>query len=70
MHELKRWSEDEVNINKREPKFQMPRNLTSTDLPLQKDTGAKSKAIEIVKDKLNVSYKGIQTTIDKTRKNG
>ena len=46
----------------------MPRNLTSTDLPLQKDTGSKSKAMEILKDKLNVSYKGIQTRIDKNTK--
>ena len=52
MHDLQRWSEDEVNINKREPKLQTPRNLTNSDLPTQKDTSAKSKAIEIVKDKL------------------
>ena len=68
MHELQRWSEDEVNINKREPKLQMLRNLTNTDLPTKKDTGAKSKAIETVKDKLNVRYNGIQTTVDKNTK--
>ena len=68
MHDLKRWSEDEVSINKREPKLQMPRNLTNTDLPTQQNTAAKSKAIELVKVKLNVRYKGIQKPIDKTRK--
>ena len=57
MHDLQRWSKDEININKREPKLQMPRNLTNSYLPTQKDTGAKSKAIEIVKDKINVIYK-------------
>ena len=67
-HDLQRWSEDEVNINQRDPKLQMPRNLTNSDLPTQKDTGAKSKAIEIVKDKLNVRYKGIQATVDKNTK--
>ena len=46
----------------------MPRNLTNSDLPTQKDTGAKSKAIKIVKDKLNVRYKGIQATVDKNTK--
>ena len=68
MHDLQRLSEDEVNINEREPKLQMPRNLINSDLPTQKDTGAKSKAIEIVKDKLNVRYKGIQATADKNKK--
>ena len=29
MHDLQRWSEDEVNINKREQILQMPRNLTN-----------------------------------------
>ena len=46
----------------------MPRSLTNTDLPTQQDTGAKSKGIKIIKDKLNVRYKGIQTTIDKNTK--
>ena len=48
MHDLQRWSEDEVNIIKREQKLQMPRSLTNSDSPTQKDTGAKCKAIEIV----------------------
>ena len=51
MHDLQRWSEDEVNINKREPKLQMPRNLTNSDLHSQKDTEAKSEAMEKVKNK-------------------
>ena len=68
MHDLKRWSEDEFKINKSEPKLQMLRYLTNTDLPTQKDTGAKSKAIETVKDKLDVRYNGIQTTVDKNTK--
>ena len=69
MHDLQRWSKDEVNINKRELKLQMPRNMTKSDLPTQKDTGAKSKAIESVKDKINVRYKAIQPTVDKNMKN-
>ena len=36
----------------------MPRNLTNTNSPTQQNTGAKSKNIELVKDKLNVLYKG------------
>ena len=47
----------------------MPRDLTNSDLTTQqKETGAKSKAIKIVKDKLNVRYKGLQTTADKNTK--
>ena len=66
MHDLQRWSEDEVSINKRDQKLQMPRDLTTSDVTTQqKDTGAKSKAIENVKDKLNIRYKGLQTTVDK-----
>ena len=68
MHGLQRWSEDEVNINKREQILQMPRNLTNSDLPTQKDTGAKSKATERVKNKINVRYKGIQATLDENTK--
>ena len=53
MYDLQRWSEDEVSINKRDQKPQMPRDLTHSDVTTQqKDTGAKSKAIEIVKDKV------------------
>ena len=49
-HELLRWSEDEVSINKRDQKPLMPRDLTNTGVTKQqKDTGAKSKAIEIIK---------------------
>ena len=47
----------------------MPRDLTNSDLTTQqKDTGAKFKAIEIINDKLNVRYKGLQTTVDKNTK--
>ena len=43
--------------------------MTNSDVTTpQKDTGAKSKAIEIVKNKLNVRYKGLQTTVDKNTK--
>ena len=71
MHDLERWSENEVNINNRDQKIQMPRDLTKSDLTTQqKDTGAKSKAKEIVKDKLNVRYKGLQTTVAKNTKKG
>ena len=69
MHDLQRWSEDEVSINKPDQKLQMPRYLTNPDVTTQqKDTGGKSKSIEIVKDKLNVRYKGLQTTLDKNTK--
>ena len=68
-HELLRWSEDEVSINKRDQKPLMPRDLTNSGVTKQqKDTGAKSKAIEIIKNKLNVRYKGLQTTVDKNTK--
>ena len=69
LHDLQRWSEDEGSINKRDQKPQMPLELTNSDVTTQqKDTGAKSKAIEIVKNKLNVRYKGLQTTVDKNTK--
>ena len=68
MHDLQRWSEDEVSIKKEELKPQMPRNLTNTNSPTQQTTGAKSKVIEIVNDRLNVRYKGVQTTVDKNTK--
>ena len=68
MHDLQRWSEDELSI-KRDHKLQMPRDLTNSDVTTQqKDTGANSKTIEIVKDKLNVRYKKLQTTVDKNTK--
>ena len=51
-HELQRWSEYEVSINKRDQKPLMPRDLTNSGVTKQqKDTGAKSKAIEIIKNK-------------------
>ena len=68
MHDLQRCSEDEVSIKKKESKPQMPRNLANTNSQKQQNTGAKSKAIEIVKDKLNIRYKGVQTTVDKNTK--
>ena len=36
MHDLQRWSEDEVSINKRDQKQQMPRDLTNSDVLYQK----------------------------------
>ena len=69
MHDLQRWSEDEVSINKRDQKLQMPRDLTNSDVTTQqKDTGAKSKAIELVKAKLNIRCKGLKTTVGKNTK--
>ena len=35
MHNKQRWSEDEVNINKRDQKLQIPRDLTNSDLTTQ-----------------------------------
>ena len=69
IHDIQRWSEDEVNTNKRDQKLQMPPDLTNSDLTTQqKDTGAKSKATEIVKNRLNVKYKGLQTMVHKNTK--
>ena len=69
LHDLQRWSEGEGSINKRDQKPQMPLELTNSDVTTQqKDTGVKSKAIEKVKNKLNIRYKGLQTTVDKNTK--
>ena len=46
-------------------KPQMPKNLASTNSPTQQTSGAKSKVIDIAKDKLIVRYQGIQITVDK-----
>ena len=46
----------------------MPRNLATTNSPTQQNTGAESKTIEIVKDKLNVKISGVQKTAEKNTK--
>ena len=68
MHDLQRWSEDESSVKRRSP---LPTNLQGTSKsPPQQTPGAQSKrTIEIIKDKLNVRYKGIQAPIDKNTKN-
>ena len=71
MHDLKRWSEDEVQIqNKGSPHKvtlkSLPRTLTNTHSPTQPETGAQSSSIELAKNKLNIGYKGVQETIDKS----
>ena len=43
---------------------QLPKNLQLPKSPTQQTTGACHKVIELAKDKLNLRYKGIQTTID------
>ena len=65
MHDLQRWSEDEVTVKKKgNLNTQLPKNLELPKSPTQQTTGARHKVIELAKDKLNVRYKGIQTTID------
>ena len=64
MHELQRWSEDEVCIKKKNYIPNMPKNLENTNSPTQQTSGANSKVIDKAKDKLNLRYKGIQATVD------
>ena len=65
IHDLQRWSEDEVTVKKRRKlNTQLPKNLQLPKSPIQQTTGARHKVIELAKDQLNVGYKGIQTTID------
>ena len=42
MHNKQRWSEDEVNINKRNKKLQIPRDLTNSDLTTQQKDRCKN----------------------------
>ena len=68
MHDLQKWSEDEVSIKKKEKTSpQMPKKLQNSLTPQK--TGAGLKVIDIAKDKLNLRYKGIQRTIDGHTKN-
>ena len=56
-HDLKRCSEDEVSIKRKEkPNHQMPKKLQQLNSPPQQRTGANSKVIELAKDKLNIRY--------------
>ena len=66
MHDLQRWSEDEVQIQKKgSPPKLLPRTLTNKHSPRQPETVAYSKPTELDKNKLNIRYKGVQRTIDK-----
>ena len=51
MHDLQRWSEDEVFIRKKKTKSksQMPKNFQNANSPTQQNTGSNSKIIEIAK---------------------
>ena len=60
MHDLKRWSEDEVQIQKKgsPPKVthkSLPWTLTNTHSTTQPETSAHSRTIELAKNKLNIS---------------
>ena len=73
MHDLERWSEDEVQIRKKgsPPKVThkpLPRTLTNRHSPTQPETGAYSKPIELAKNKLKIRCKGVQPTVDNRRK--
>ena len=70
MHDLQRWAEDEVQIQKTgsTPKVthkSLPRMVTNTHSPTQLETVAHSRPIELAKNKLKIKYKGVQRTIDK-----
>ena len=58
-----------TNIKSREPKTKsttLPKNLEKALSSTHQVTGAKSKkTIELIKNKLNVRYKGVQVTVDK-----
>ena len=60
MHDLQRWSEDEVTIKEKgKTSAQLPKKLQMPKSPTQQITGARHKVVELAKDKLNVRYKGI-----------
>ena len=74
LHDLQRWSEDEMEIQKlgSPPKVthkSLPRTLTNTNSPTQPETGAHSRPIELAKIKFNIRYKGRQKIIDKNIEN-
>ena len=59
MHDLERWSEDEVQIRKKgaPPKVShksLPRTLTNKHSPKQPETSANSKPKELAKNKLDI----------------
>ena len=70
MHDLERWSEDEIQVRKKETPHKVshkpiPRTLTNRHSPTQPEPSAYSKPIELAKNKLNLKYKGVQRTFDK-----
>ena len=73
MHDLERWSEDEVQNRKKVtqqkvPHKATPRTLENKHSSPQPETGAYTEAIELAKNKPNVRYKGVQGTVDKNIK--
>ena len=73
MHDLERWSEDEVQIRKKVtpqkvPHKSIPRTLENKHPSPQPETSAYTKSIELAKNKFNVRYKGVQRTVDKNIK--
>ena len=73
MHDLERWSEDEVQTRKKEtpqtvPHEPMPRTLENKHSPPQPETGSYTESIELAKYKLDLRYKRIQRTVDKNIK--
>ena len=70
MDELERWSEDEIQIRKKEtlqkvPHEPIPRTLENKHSPPQPETGSYTESIELAKNKPNLRYKGVQQTFDK-----
>ena len=73
MHDLERWSEDEVQIRKKEtqqkvPHEPIPRTLENKQSSPQQKTGAYTESIDLAKNKLNLRFKGVQQTVDKNIK--
>ena len=67
MDDLQRWSDDKVSIKRRTP---LPANLQiKIKSPPQQAWGAKTRrAIDIIKDELNVRYQGVHAPVDKSTK--
>ena len=65
MHDLQRWSEDEVSIKEKgKTSPQMPKRLQKSNSTPKQKTGVGPKVIELAKDKLNLRYEMVQRTID------
>ena len=70
MHDLQKWSEDEVTIQRRTPEPAIIQHTPAKDSPRPPNTGAKTRrALALEKEKLNVRYKDIQQLVEPNSKN-